>query len=300
MLAGYRIEAMRGGGGMGVVYRATRMADGREVALKVIAPQFADDDYFRSRFEREARLAAQLRHPHAVGVEEAGEADGRVFLAMPFVDGTDLEALIASSGGLPPPLVARVTAQVGSALAAAHALGLVHRDVKLANVLVESRDGYAHAYLTDFGLTKHVGSTSGLTKTGIWVGTVDYAAPEQIQGGAVDARADVYALGCVLYHALTGEVPYPRRRDVSKIMAHLSEPPPAPTAAAGDVPSGFDEVVARAMAKDPRDRYQSATKLGDAALAAASVDGPVRFEKPAAAARSADPPLADPGAPTVA
>jgi serine/threonine-protein kinase len=262
---------------MGMVYRALEEGSGREVALKVVAPQFAGDLYFRQRFEREARLAAKIDHPHAVGIEDSGEVDGVLYVVMPYVDGTDMEAMLASDGALEAPLAAAIVSQVASALDAAHALGLVHRDVKPGNVLVESRDHCAHALLTDFGLAKHVASTSGLTKTGLWVGTVDYAAPEQIQGGAVGPPADIYSLGCVLYHALTGDVPFPRPREVAKITAHMMEPPPAPSEAAPRLAGAFDEVIARAMAKDPADRYASAGELGRDALAAAGVDGPVRL-----------------------
>ena len=260
VLAGHRIERLLGRGGMGVVYRALEPESDRLVALKVIAPELAGDVVFRRRFEREARLARRIDHPHALPVHEAGEVDGVLFLSMRYVDGTDLEALIGSAGALPPRLAAAFIAQVGGALYAAHELGLVHRDVKPANVLVDrAADGVAHAWLTDFGLTKAVGSKSGLTRTALWVGTVDYAAPEQLQGGEVDARADVYALGCVLFEALTGHVPFPRDREVSKIMAHIREPPPAVTAVAASAPPAFDAIVRRAMAKDPAQRHASAS-----------------------------------------
>jgi serine/threonine protein kinase len=296
-LARYRVERLLGVGGMGMVYLATALDSGEAVALKVVAPQFAGDLYFRQRFERESRLAAQIDDPHAVGVEDAGTVDGRLYAAMPYVDGTDLDALIASGGALEPQLGAWIVSQVASAIDSAHALGLVHRDVKPGNVLVESREGNAHAYLTDFGLAKHVSSTSGLTKTGLWVGTIDYAAPEQIQGGEVGPEVDVYALGCVLHEAVTGEVPYPRARDVAKISAHMVEPPPVPSHVRPELPPAFDAIVERAMAKAPSDRYPSAGELGRDALSAAGVTGPVslggRFKR-----RS--PGAIDSGAPTVA
>jgi serine/threonine protein kinase len=275
VLGGYRIDALIGRGGMGVVYRATQLALERPAAIKLIAAEYAADPTFRERFKRESRLAASVDHPHALPVYEAGEADGRLFLVTRFVDGTDLEAMIAAEGALEPALAATLIAQIAGALDAAHALGLVHRDVKPANVLVESRGGMAHAYLGDFGLSKAIGSASGLTNTSVWVGTVDYAAPEQLQSMLVDARTDVYSLGCLLYETLTGQVPYPRPRDVSKIMAHASEPPPLVSAAIPSAPGGFDAVVARAMAKAPADRFQSAGELGRAALEAAGVSGPV-------------------------
>lgn len=260
---------------MGMVYKAVDEGSGLAVALKVVAPQFAGDLYFRRRFQREARLAAQIDHPHAVGIEDTGDADGVLYVAMRYVDGTDLDAMIASGGKLKPALAAAITAQVASALDAAHQLDLVHRDVKPGNVLIESRDGYVHALLTDFGLAKEVGSTSGLTKTGLWVGTVDYAAPEQIQGAGVGPAADIYGLGCVLCHALTGDVPYPRARDLSKISAHMLEPPPVPSQVAPGIPPAFDPLIARAMAKDPAERYATAGELGRDALAAGAVGGPV-------------------------
>ena len=296
-LARYRIERLLGVGGMGMVYKAAEEGSGRAVALKVVAPRFAGDLYFRRRFEREARLAAQIDHPHAVGIEDAGDAHGVLYVAMRYVDGTDLDAMIASDGRLEPTLAGAITAQVASALDVAHELGLVHRDVKPGNVLVESRDRYAHALLTDFGLAKQVGSTSGLTKTGLWVGTVDYAAPEQIQGADVGPPVDIYGLGCVLYHALTGEVPYPRAREVAKITAHMLEPPPVPSQAATGIPPAFDALIARAMAKDPAERYASAGELGRDALAAAGVNGPVRLGGRFASRGES---VADPSAPTVA
>ncbi len=297
--AGHRIEALLGQGGMGLVYRATQLSLERPVALKLIVPEYAGDILFRERFKREARLAARIDHPNALPVFEAGEADGMLFLTMRYVDGTDLEAMIAGEGALSPELAATIIGQVGAALDAAHAVGLVHRDVKPANVLVErGPGGEAHAWLTDFGLTKQVGSASGLTKTSMWVGTVDYAAPEQIQSMTVDARADVYALGCVLFQALTGRVPFPRDREVSKIMAHATEAPPSVTEVLPAAPAAFDEIVRRAMAKDPAERHQSAGELGRAALDAAGVTGPVKLEGRFLAVA---PPRrdADRGAPTV-
>ena len=257
---------------MGAVYEARRGADDTPVALKLVLDQHARNAVFLARFEREGRLASQISHDHLVPIYEAGTEDGVPFLAMAFVDGVDLDAAIVERARLHPAAAARIVAQVASALDAAHAEGLVHRDVKPGNVLLERRDHGVHAYLTDFGLSKSADSTSGLTATGQWVGTVDYAAPEQVQSQRVDARTDVYALGCVLYRALTGSVPYPRDRDVDKLVAHLSGPPPEPAAA--DVPEAFNAVVATAMALRPEDRFQSAGELGQAALAAARDAGP--------------------------
>jgi serine/threonine-protein kinase len=271
VFGGYRIEAVIGRGGMGLVYRATQIAVDRSVALKLILPEYAADESFRGRFEREARLSAQLDHPNIVPVYEAGERDGQLFLSMQFVEGTDLETVIQCEGPLHPRHVAGIVVQVASALDAAHARELVHRDVKPGNVLLAEEEGRVHAYLTDFGLSKLTTSTSGLTKTGRWVGSVDYAAPEQIQSRATDARTDVYALGCVLFQALSGDVPFPKPREVSKIVAHLSEPVPSLLSSVPDCleHERLDAIIARAMAKDPAERYSSAGELaGDLAGAA--------------------------------
>jgi len=251
---------------MGVVYRARQLRPDRTVALKVVAPELSADADFRQRFERESQVAAALEHPNVVPVYEVDEEDGVLFLAMRFVDGVDLRALIRR--GLDPDRAVRIVGQVADALDAAHARGLVHRDVKPANILVSS--GSDHVYLTDFGLTKEIASEDGPTRTGTWVGSIDYVPPEQIQGERVDARADVYALTAVLYHALTGQVPYPRDTEVAKLWAHMSDPPPSACDCKPDLPPGFDEVVARGMAKDPNDRYASAGDLGRAAQAVAA------------------------------
>jgi serine/threonine-protein kinase len=256
---------------MGVVYRATQLRLNRPVALKVITPDLAEDPGFRERFTHESEIAASIDHPNVIPVYEAGEHDGLLYLSMRYVEGTDLGKLLRADGRVDGRRAARVIAQVAEALDAAHARGLVHRDVKPGNILIAAGD---HAYLTDFGLTKHAESSSGLTKTGTWVGTVDYVAPEQVQGQHVDARTDVYALGCVLFHALSGQIPFPRPSEIAKIYAHLQDEPPAVDWAALGVPAAMDAVVRRAMAKDPGARYQSAGDLGRAALAAAE-DRPV-------------------------
>ncbi len=264
-IAGCRIEAVAGRGGMGIVYRATQLSLGRPVAVKLIAPDRAGDPGFRERFERESRVAAAIDHPNVIPVYAAGEEGGHLYLVMRYVKGTDLQGLLARERRLPGEQVAAIAGQVGAALDAAHAVGLVHRDVKPANVLLSGE----HAYLADFGLSQVVGSDTRLTSTGQWIGTVDFMAPEQFSGAEVDARADVYALGCVLYVALTGETPYPRGTVPATMLAHMHDPPPLPTATAADVPAGFDRVIARALAKDPERRYPSAGDLGRAALAAA-------------------------------
>jgi ketosteroid isomerase-like protein len=264
-IAGCRIEAVAGRGGMGIVYRATQLSLGRPVAVKLIAPDRAGDPGFRERFERESRVAAAIDHPNVIPVYAAGEEDGHLYLVMRYVKGIDLQRLLARDRLLSPDRVAAIAAQVGPALDAAHAVGLVHRDVKPANVLLSGE----HAYLADFGLSQQVGTDARLTTTGQWIGTVDFMAPEQFANAEVDARADIYALGCVLYNALTGEVPYPRGTVPATMLAHLHEDPPRPTAVADDIPAGFDRVIARALAKDPEARYPSAGDLGRAALAAA-------------------------------
>ena len=271
--AGYRIERELGRGGMGVVYRAVRLADRKSVALKVVSAERAADARFRRRFEREGRLAAGLDHPHLVPLYDVGVRDGTPYLAMAFIDGVDLETLLAERGPLHPRFAAAVISQVASALDAAHATGLVHRDVKPGNVLLQPRQDGVHAYLTDFGLAKQVDSQSGLTRTGHWVGTLDYAAPEQFQAEATDHRTDVYALGCVLHETLAGSIPYPRSRDVDKMTAHIAGPPPPASEVNPAVPEAFDAVVRKAMARLPDDRYQSAGQLARAALEAAQGSG---------------------------
>ena len=264
-IAGCRIEAVAGRGGMGIVYRATQLSLGRPVAVKLIAPDRAGDPGFRERFERESRVAAAIDHPNVVPVYAAGEEGGHLYLVMRYVKGIDLQGLLARDRRLAPERVAAIGLQIGAALDAAHAVGLVHRDVKPANVLLSGE----HAYLADFGLSQVVGTDTRLTSTGQWIGTVDFMAPEQFSGDPVDARADVYALGCVLYDALTGEVPYARGTVPATMLAHMHDEPPRPTQAADGVPAGFDRVIARALAKDPERRYPSAGDLGRAALAAA-------------------------------
>jgi streptogramin lyase len=287
VFAGYRIEGMIGRGGMGVVYRATQLALDRPVALKLVAPELAEDGEFRERFKRESRLAASIDHPNVITIHEAGEADGQLYITMRFVEGTDLGALVAREGSLEPGRAARVVAQVAAALDAAHARGLVHRDIKPANVLIERRDGEERAYLTDFGLTKRSDAISELTRTGQWVGTIDYASPEQVAGRSVDARADVYALGCVLYKALAGSAPFGGREDVAKLYAHVNEEPTPVTERRPDIPGELDEVLRRALAKRPEDRFASAGDLGRAAQAAAEGRTPALVERSVATGRAA-------------
>jgi DNA-binding CsgD family transcriptional regulator len=272
VLGDFRIEGAIGRGGMGVVYQAVQLSLGRPVALKLIAPHLADDQDFRERFLRESRLAASIDHPHIVPVYVAGEEEGLHYIAMRFVEGVNLRTAISAEGRLEPARAARLVAQVASALDSAHERGLVHRDVKPANILVARHGGEEHAYLTDFGLTKREAS-QGLTGTGEWVGTIDYVAPEQLRGREVDGRSDVYSLGCVLFECLTGQLPFPRENDMAKMWAHVSDPAPAPTYLAPDVPPELSDVVLRAMAKAPADRFPSAAELARAAAGAAPADG---------------------------
>ena len=204
-----------------------------------------------------------------VPIYAAGEQDGVPYIAMRFVSGSDLGQRIAREGRLEPEHAVALIAQVGNGLDAIHAAGLVHRDVKPANVLLSGEEGAEHAYITDFGVARNVATQSGLTQTGRFVGTLDYVAPEQISGGAIDARVDVYALGCLLYKLLTGKVPFPREGEAARLYAHLNDPPPAPSLYAPEVPMALDDVVIRAMSKQPDDRYPSAGDLGRAAVAGA-------------------------------
>jgi serine/threonine-protein kinase len=268
-LAGFRIEALIGRGGMGVVYRAEQLRYGRKVALKVLAPELAADAGFRERFEQEWQTAARLEHPNIVPIYEAGEADGVLYIAMRYVEGIDLNTLLAREGRLEPGRALAIIAQVGLALDAAHAQGLVHRDVKPGNILIAGGSGEGdHVYLTDFGVAKQTKTRSGLTKTGLFVGTIDYAAPEQIEGKPLDGRTDVYALGCVLYQCLTGALPYEKDSEVAMLYAHLMEPPPSLAAKRPDLPAELDSVSATALAKAPDQRYSSCRELVAAARAA--------------------------------
>jgi len=248
-LAGYRIEVLIGRGGMGVVHRAHDLALDRDVALKLLAPQLADDVSFRERFLTESRLAASLEHPNVVPIHDAGEIDGQLYIAMRLVEGSDLKAILRE-GPLEPARAVRILEQVASALDAAHERGLVHRDVKPSNVLIDERD---HAYLADFGLSRHLGDAATSPGSSKSLGTVDYAAPEQIRGEGVDGRTDVYALGCLLYECLTGEAPFRRGSDAATLYAHLEEPPP-------DLPD-LEQVLPKALAKEPAERYGTCGEL---------------------------------------
>src|SRR4051812_19198200 len=269
VIAGYRIESLIGRGGMAVVYRAEDLRLGRKVALKLLTPQLVDNEQFRQRFIKESRLAASLDHPNIVPIYEAGEAEGQLFIAMRYVLGPDLKGLLVNEGGhLPADRTLRLFRQIGDALDSAHRAGLVHRDVKPGNILVAGgREQTHHAsgdhvYLTDFGLTKRTSELSGgLTGTGHFLGTVDYVAPEQIQGRPVGPSTDIYALGCVLYECLTGQLPFRRDDDAALLWAHLVETPPPVTGIRPDLPLAVNGVITRAMAKDPADRYATSEEL---------------------------------------
>jgi serine/threonine protein kinase len=258
-IAGYRIESVIGRGGMAVVYRAEDTRLGRKVALKLLTPALSDQEQFKQRFVQESRLAASLDHPNIIPIYEAGNADGLLFIVMRYVVGSDLKVALGGDTPLSAARTLRLFEQIGDALDAAHALGLVHRDVKPGNVLLTSVHEQAdHVYLTDFGLTKRASSlTGGLTGTGHFLGTIDYVAPEQIAGRPVEARTDIYALGCVLYECFTGQVPFHRDDDAATLWAHLTEPAPPVTAVRPDLPPAVDAVVSRAMGKAPEERYDS-------------------------------------------
>ncbi len=285
---GFVIEAVAGRGGMGVVYRARQRSPDRVVALKVIAADLADEATFRARFRREWHIAAQIEHPNVIPVYAVGEAAGVLYIAMRFVSGTDLRTLLAEQGRIDPTRAAAIADTVAQALDAAHAHGLVHRDVKPANILLSQVRGRDHIYLADFGLSRHIeGSSAGLTGTGTFLGTIDYVAPEQARGEPVDARTDVYSLGCVLFQALTGTVPFPLDNDLAKLYAHDRTPPPSALQRASDLPAVFETVLARAMAKSPEERYLSAGDLGRAAVAAAAGQSLSRSEHSVAAGAAA-------------
>jgi serine/threonine-protein kinase len=282
----WRIDRVIGRGGMGVVYQATDRRLNRPVAIKLIVDDRSGDRSFRDRFEREAQLTASIDHPNVIPVYAAGEINGQLYLATRYVDGTDLHQLLRRDGPLPPERAADLVNQVAQALDAAHAAGLVHRDVKPANVLLSGR----HAYLSDFGLTRPVDMETRLTDTDDRLGTVDFMSPEQLRGQRTDARSDVYALGCLLFTALMGYPPFRRPTAAATITAHLeSQPPRASDLAA--IPDEFDDVIARALEKDPQRRYPSAGDLGRAALAAAQ--GQVTRELGQSVARGDAAPLAE-------
>jgi serine/threonine-protein kinase len=298
-IASYVVDAEIGRGGMAVVYRARDLRLDRTVALKLLAPELARNDTFRKRFAHESRVAAAIDHPHIVPVFEAGETEGVLYIAMRYVPGQDLRALLDREGALPPVQAGRIAVQVASALDAAHAHDLVHRDVKPGNILVAEgtdRDHPEHVYLTDFGLTKKSLSLTGLTTVGQFVGTLDYVAPEQISGKPVDGRCDVYSLACVVYETLAGVPPFRRDDDMALLWAHQYDPPPPLSSERPELPEAGDEVLAKALAKAPEERYGTCLEFVTALRAALErgADGPgVRSGR-----AGPEPPSAPPAPPT--
>ncbi|MFD7394914.1 serine/threonine-protein kinase [Streptomyces virginiae] len=259
-IAGYRVERMIGRGGMAVVYCAKDLRLDRTVALKLIAPERARDETFRRRFTHESRVAASIDHPHIVPIFEAGETDGVLYIAMRYVSGLDLRALLDREGPLPVATALRIAAQVASALDAAHDHDLVHRDVKPGNILVAAgtdSDHPEHIYLTDFGLTKKSLALTGFTTDGEFVGTLDYMAPEQISGRPVDGRCDLYSLACVVYETLAGGPPFQREEDAALLWAHQYDPPPPLTERRPGIAPAAADVLTKALSKLPEDRYGS-------------------------------------------
>jgi CHASE2 domain-containing sensor protein/tRNA A-37 threonylcarbamoyl transferase component Bud32 len=293
IIAGYRIEEVVGRGGMGVIYRATQLELDRTVAIKLIATERTADPVFRERFKLESRVAASIDHANVVPVYEAGEDDGLLFIAMRLVEGVDLAQLLGRLGPLEPARALRLVEQLAGALDAAHARGLVHRDVKPANVLLTA-DEPEHVYLTDFGVAKSVGAGSGITRTDQWVGTLDYLAPEQIRGEAADAAVDIYALTGLLHHCLTGQVPYPRDNEPARLWAQINAPPPSPGRIVADLPQALDAVIGRGLAKNPADRYASAGELARAAALALGLTS--RLSAPGSSPRARTDGEAQPGA----
>jgi serine/threonine protein kinase len=251
-IAGYEIEGVVGAGGIGILYRARQLRHDRPVALKLVEPEVAGDPLVRERLRREARTVAALDHPNVVPLYEAGEENGTVFIVTRWVDGTELGTLVQREGHLEPARAARIAAQIASALEVAHEKGLIHRDVKPSNMIVTPED---HVYLTDFGLTKREGSAEGLTMAAHLLGTIDYVAPEQIEGDEPGALGDVYGLACVLFEMLTGAAPFAGEKGgTAKMWAHINADPPAAREQRPEVPQALDDVIRRAMAKAPADR----------------------------------------------
>jgi serine/threonine protein kinase len=249
-IADYEVDDVVGaGGGIGILYRARQKRLDRPVALKVVDPDVASDPVIRERLRREARTVATLEHPNVVPLYEAGEEDGTVYIATRWVEGTELGTLIQREGALDPARAARLAGQIASALEVAHEKGLVHRDVKSSNVIVTPED---HVYLTDFGLAKRAGTASGLTGMDKMMGTIDYVAPEQIEGNEPDARGDVYGLACVLYETLAGAPPFAEHQgSMAKMWAHVNADPPSARQQRPDIPPALDDAIRQAMAKAP-------------------------------------------------
>ena len=272
-IAGFRLESEIGRGGMGVVYLAHQSFPERKVALKLLSPELASDPAFRERFVHESNAAASTEHPNIVPVYGAGEADGQLYLAMRYIEGTDLGSLLGREGALPPYRAARICAEIADALEAAHDRGLIHRDVKPGNILLDSRD---RAYLTDFGLIRRTQLHTEVTKTGQFMGTVDYCAPEQIKGGEIDGRVDVYSLGCVLFECLTGAPPFRKDTEVATIYAHLEEDVPKASFKHPGISPLHSSAVTKAMAKRPEDRFASAGDMAEALRGQPAMHRPLR------------------------
>jgi serine/threonine protein kinase len=263
--AGYEVESVVGHGGIGILYRARQLRLDRPVALKVVEPEVARDAVVRERLRREARAVASLDHPNVVPLYEAGEKDGTIYIVTRWVEGTELGTLIHSEGPLDAARAARTAAQIAAALEMAHEKGLVHRDVKPSNVILTPE---GHVYLTDFGLAKRAETAPGLTRADQMLGTVDYVAPEQIEGSEPDARSDVYSLGCVLFEMLTGEAPFANQKGgMAKMWAQVNADPPPVRDRRPDVPGALEDVMRRAMAKDP-DARPTAARFRESVLAA--------------------------------
>ena len=263
--AGYEVESVVGAGGIGILYRARQLRLDRPVALKLVEPDVARDPVIRERLRREARMVAALEHPNVVPLYAAGEEDETVYIVTRWVEGTELGTLIGRHGPLEPARAARIAAQIAAALELAHEKGLVHRDVKPSNVILTSED---HVYLTDFGLAKRAGTAAGLTGVDQMLGTIDYVAPEQIEGSEPDARGDVYSLGCVLFEMLMGEPPFAvRGGGMAKMWAQVNAEVPSVRERRPDVPAALEDVMRRAMAKAPEER-PTAAAFAAGALAA--------------------------------
>src|SRR5436190_7049393 len=264
-IGGYRIVSLLGQGGMGVVYLAEKVDSGQRVALKLLTPDLARSSGFRERFIREANYASSLRHPNVIEVYEAGEQDGVLYIAMQYVEGHDLKAVLVREGRLDARRAVGILGQVASALDAAHSTGLMHRDIKPGNVMIAAGQP-EHCYLTDFGLSKNPSADSiALTAQGEFVGTIDYTAPELVLGKDADSRLDVYSLGCLFYECLAGQPPFPKERDVEVLYAHIQDPPPRVSAVRPDLPPALDDVIVKAMAKKPEDRFPTCSAFIDAA-----------------------------------
>jgi hypothetical protein len=303
--AGYRVRSVLGRGGMSVVYQAENLRLSSVIALKVLAPELASDDVFRARFLEESRIAASLNHPNVIPIYDMGSQDDLLYIAMRYVSGTDMRQMIKKRGRILPATALFLVGQAARALDAAHRKGLVHRDVKPGNLLIERGSDEAdpdHVYLADFGITKHAMSRSGLTSTGQFLGTIDYVAPEQIRGTSVLGLADQYSLGCVLYECLTGRVPFEKDLDAAIIWAHVEETPTMPTVLRPELPPEIDDVFRRVLAKRPDERYGSCREFVDAARMALGVLGPgteasLAYGATTAGPQTGPPPGSQPGTP---